>query len=94
MSRHHRAQKWTTHQPKLRALIAASLPAPCVECGRAVEAEHRWHVGHRVAAAMGGKPTIGNTGPVHVGCNQRAGGRLGARVTNSKRQAAKDIRPW
>lgn len=94
MSRHHRAQKWTTHAPKLRAKHAAMLPQPCVECARPVLPEHDWQVGHRRAAALGGRPTMANTGPVHTRCNRTAGGRLGARIVNGRRQASKDIRPW
>lgn len=94
MSAHHRRQKWTTHSPKLRAHHAASLPAPCIRCGRAVTAEDRWHVGHRVPASLGGKPTIANTGPIHARCNLVEGGQLGARIVNGRRQLRKDIRPW
>lgn len=94
MSKHHRAQKWTTHAPKLREKLARMLPAPCVECGRPVLPEHAWQVGHRTAAALGGRPTLANVGPVHTSCNRKAGGQLGARITNTRRQARKDIRPW
>lgn len=94
MSRHHRAQKWTTHSPKLRAHIAASLPAPCIRCGKPVTTEQTWHAGHRTPAALGGKPTIANTGPIHARCNLTEGGTLGARIVNARRQASKDIRPW
>lgn len=94
MSEHHRKQKWSTHAPKHRTRIAAMLPAPCVECGRPVSKDDAWQVGHRTPAALGGKPSIANTGPVHTICNRKAGGRLGAKVVNSRRQRAKDIRPW
>lgn len=101
MSRHHRAQKWTTHSPRLRKLITPQLPLKCVNCPHAVTPDQRWQVGHRQDAARGGEPTPANTGPVHEhcphcrrACNQHAGGKLGASITNSKRQAAKDIRPW
>lgn len=94
MSAHHRRQQWSTHAPKHRARIEATLPAPCVECGRPVNASDPWQVGHRTPAALGGKPTAGNVGPVHTPCNRKAGGRLGARIVNSRKQASKDIRPW
>jgi len=94
MSQHHRAQKWTSHAPKHRERIARTLPAACVECGRPVTPEQPWQVGHRTPAALGGKPTTGNVGPVHTACNRRAGGKLGARIVNSRRQRSKDIRPW
>lgn len=105
MSRHHRAQKWTTHAPKLRVKIQAQIEAagalPCVECGQPVTPQHRWQVGHRRDAARGGRPTLANVGPVHQrsehwprNCNQIAGGKLGATIVNGRRQASKDIRPW
>jgi 5-methylcytosine-specific restriction endonuclease McrA len=85
MSRHHRAQKWSTHAPKLRATLAAQLPLPCVECGRPVLPEQQWQVGHRIPASQGGRPTAANTGAVHTSCNKRAGGALGARTVNARR---------
>ncbi len=101
MSRHHRAQRWTTHSPKLRAKIKPLLPLPCLNCPHPVMPDDKWQVGHRVDAACGGRPVIENAGPSHAwctacgrACNQRAGGKLGASITNSKRQARKDIRPW
>lgn len=98
MSTHHRKQQWTTHAPKLRKKIAATLPAPCVECRGVVLPDMAWQVGHRVAASQGGRPTSANTGPVHTSCNLRAGGKLGAKVVNARknrtRQVAKDIRAW
>jgi hypothetical protein len=94
MSKHHRAQQWTTHAPKLKVKHAAMLPQPCVECGRVVLPTDAWQVGHRQAAALGGQPTMANTGPVHTACNRKAGGRLGAQITNAKRAQSKGIRPW
>jgi len=94
MSQHHRRQKWTTHAPKHRARIASMLPSPCIQCGRPVTADQDWHAGHRVDAALGGTASASNVGPVHASCNLKAGGRLGARIVNSRRQRSKDIRPW
>lgn len=98
MSRHHRAQKWTTHSPKLREQHTATLPRPCIcGCGKVITRETPradWHVGHRRDAALGGNPTFANTGPILAGHNLRAGGRLGARIVNAKRRRAQDIRPW
>lgn len=94
MSAHHRRQKWSTRQPQLKAKIAATLPRPCIECGRPVTKDDRWHVGHIRAASLGGKATPSNTGPAHAACNLRSGGKMGARVVNARRQASKDIRPW
>lgn len=98
MSQHHRDQKWTSKAPKLRESIAAQLPLPCIDCGRAVTPDQAWQVGHRVPASEGGRPTRENTGPTHTRCNQRAGGRLGAAKTNgaraSTRREANGLRAW
>lgn len=113
MSIHHRRQKWSTHQPKLKEQLTAMMQAaggalPCVNCGQPVIlGRHKWQVGHRRDAALGGRPSLGNVGPTHSktfdqagrtvwprNCNQIAGGKLGASITNGKRRAAQDIRPW
>ena len=101
MSRHHIAQKWTTHAPKLRKKLEPRLPLPCLNCPHPVMKTDKWQVGHRRDAALGGKPTVANTGPTHAWCpacrkrcNQVAGGKLGAAITNGRRSSAKGIRPW
>lgn len=96
MSRHHRAQKWSTHAPRLRAAIEPQLPLPCVNgCGRPVVRGQDWQVGHRQGAARGGLPTLANCGPAHTRCNLRDGGREGARIVNQRRRTNDEgIRPW
>jgi hypothetical protein len=98
MSRHHRETKHTTATHKLRPELEARLPLPCVECGRPVEREQRWHVAHLTPASQGGRTTRANTGAAHASCNLRAGGKLGAQATSSRRRARRDagegIRPW
>lgn len=94
MSQHHRRQKWTTHAPKLRVQHAATLPRQCIDCGRIVTALDQWQVGHIRPAMHGGQPTFANTGPTHTTCNRKSGGKLGARVVNSRRQRSRDIREW
>jgi hypothetical protein len=104
MSQHHRRSKWSTDSPKFRKIITAALPQPCVDCGRLVTAQDKWQVGHRPGhEPRPGRPapTINDVGPSHTrsaywprNCNQIAGGRIGAAVTNSKRKARKDIREW
>ena len=105
MSRHHRAQKWSTHSPKLRAKLQPQLPLPCVNCPHPVMPGDKWQVGHRQDAALGGRPTIGNVGPSHTycqycrkRCNQVAGGQLGARIANGNRTRRRNetngIREW
>lgn len=100
MSRHHRAQRWTTHSPNLRKKIKPQLPLPCVNCPHAVLPEHSWQVAHRRDAALGGRPTQANVGPAHSHCpwcnkrcNQVAGGKLGAAITNAKRAVRAGSRP-
>lgn len=96
MSRHHRAQKWSTDSPKFRAQIKPMLPLPCVECGRPVFPTDQWHVGHRPGheAERGRRARLADVGPVHARCNLSSGGRRGATITNSRRTQRKDIRPW
>lgn len=101
MSRHHREQQWSTHSPKLRAQIKPMLPLPCVECGHPVLPHHQWQVGHVRDAGEGGRPVLGNVGPVHVrsehwprNCNQIAGGRKGAAKVNAPRRAARRMPSW
>lgn len=113
MSRHHRAQQWSTHSPKLREKLTAIMrrnggALPCVECGQPVLLGiHKWQVGHRQDAGKGGPPTLANVGPVHCktidqhgrfiwsrNCNQIAGGKAGAAITNGRRRKTQDIRPW
>ncbi|SMQ73495.1 hypothetical protein [Agreia sp. VKM Ac-1783] len=101
MSRHHRAQKWSTHSPKLRKIIQPQLPQKCIDCPHPVMPTDKWQVGHRNAAGTGGPPTLANVGPSHAWCpycrkrcNQVAGGKLGARISNRNRNARRDIREW
>lgn len=91
MSQHHRAKHWPKVSKKARERVAATLPAPCVECGHMVTASQRWHVGHRRPLAQGGD--VNDYGPAHSRCNEVAGGKLGAAVTNAKRGAVTKRRP-
>ena len=95
MSQHHRAARWSTYSPKLRAAIAAALPLPCVDCGRMVTEEHTWQVGHLpgIDIAHSQSVSIEDVGPSHSrsaiwprNCNQIAGGKAGAAKTNAKRR--------
>ena len=78
MSQHHRDQRWTSFNTKRRAQLERQTSRTCIECGGAIAPGQRWEVGHIVPASLGGRPTIANTGPVHVLCNRRAGGKLAA----------------
>lgn len=97
MSQHHRAQRWTSYNTGRRRELEQQLPLPCIQCGRAIlptDARSSWQVGHRQDAALGGRPTRENTGAIHTDCNRKAGGKLGAALTNRKRAAGNGIRPW
>ena len=97
MSRHHRAQKWSTYSPKLRKQIEPQLPLPCQRCARPVYPTDSWHVGHRVSAENGGLPSLSNVGPEHATCSHRSGGQRGAQITNARRRrrnSSKGLREW
>jgi hypothetical protein len=98
MSQHHRNQKWTSFNSKRRAELTASLPLPCVNCGQPVMRGQQWQVGHILDAALGGQATRANTGPSHTPCNKRAGGKLGAKIVNTRRSERRDtendLRSW
>lgn len=70
-----------------RAQWAPRLPLPCRRCGRPVTPEQPWTVGHIIDRAMGGNETDpSNQWPEHPGCNYSAGGKVGAAMTNARRQ--------
>ena len=98
MSKHHRSSNHTSGTYHLRPELEARLPLPCTECGRPVEKGQKWHVAHLTPASKGGRTTRQNTGVAHALCNLRAGGKLGAKTTNSRRRnsaaAREGIRPW
>ncbi|WP_181435965.1 HNH endonuclease signature motif containing protein [Curtobacterium sp. MCBD17_035] len=84
MSQHHRNGGWTAkHLRVWKPRIAATLPAPCVDCGNPVFPDQQWDIGHIIPVSAGGTPTADNLGPSHRHCNRSAGGRLGAAHTNS-----------
>lgn len=94
MSRHHSASGHVTKSYRVRAVLAALLPAPCIECGRPVHPSDSWHVAHIVPAAFGGDTTLENTGPAHASCNTSAGAKLGASIYKRARRREDGIREW
>lgn len=94
MSRHHEESGHVRDRAKVKAVLEALLPLPCVECGHPVTADQAWHVAHIQPASMGGRTTLDNCGAAHARCNLVAGGRLGAAVVNTTRRADQGIRPW
>ena len=98
MSQHHVRSQHVKHAAGIRVKLAATLPAPCLECGRPVLPSQAWHVAHIVPAAQGGRTTLENCRPAHARCNLAGGGRMGAAIVNGRRRAELDagdgIRRW
>ena len=82
MSRHHKAAHWSNTSPKERARIKATLPQPCITCGKPIFPGQNFDVGHLVPISLGGGG--GPVGPSHTKCNRTEGGRMGARKTNRR----------
>ena len=82
MSRHHDAAKWSKLTKAARVRITATLPAPCIECGRPIVPGQPFDVGHRVPLSLGG--SVSDYGPAHIKCNRRAGGKLGGRISSKR----------
>lgn len=76
-----------------RAQWAPRLPLPCGKsCGRLVTADQPWTVGHIIDRALGGSETDpANQWPEHPKCNYSAGGRIGAAITNGRRQPVRPL---
>jgi hypothetical protein len=77
----------TTHQAIRRAWepkVAAGI-VKCVRCDKPIKPDDDWDLGHTDDRSRW-------TGPEHRRCNRRAGGRNGAKVTNSKRSMV--VREW
>lgn len=97
MSRHHAAAKHTTIATRMRPIIQASLPQPCVNpgprCPGLVEAGQLWDVAHRGAGLAGGSDAH-DVGAAHRYCNRRDGGQRGAAITQAKRQQQRRMPRW
>ena len=89
MSQHHDAAKWTSENKKIRARLAATLPAPCSICGFEVHEDQLWDADH-----LDGIQNTDEVGVAHRFCNRSHGGRQGAAVTNAKRKAEPRIAKW
>jgi hypothetical protein len=96
MSRHHIAAGWSTISARMRPIIAAQLPLPCINpkagCPGLVQQGQLWDVAHVGDLATGGDPS--QVGPAHRHCNRSAGGKLGASMANANRRAAKRMPKW
>lgn len=92
MTATHKSKEWFAFTRRMRPIIAASLPQPCVDCGQPVMRGDKWHVGHIIPDSQGGPMQAWNCGPSHAKCNLSAGGRMGAAKTNAKRKTQRDNR--
>lgn len=91
------ARNARTVRTRVKADHKAGRPVWCIGCGREVQPQQTFDVGHRIDAARGGSNAISNLGPQHRGENRRAGGKLGAQMTNNKRgvsRAARGLPTW
>lgn len=64
---------------QLRPLVEAGM-VRCARCGHMIESDERWELDH----APGKR---GYLGPSHFACNRRAGGKIGAAITNAGKQS-------
>ena len=80
MTGYHKSPQWARFARKAKPIIAATLPAPCVQprcqLGGTVYPEQAWDIGHLPGVALG-EETIELVGPSHRRCNRSDGGKVG-----------------
>lgn len=97
MSTIHRTKAWSALVRRVRPAIEAAVQsgsAVCIDCGSVISPHESWQVGHRLSASRYPEFALEewNLGPSHGGrgrgrkCNQKAGGTMGAKVTNAKKK--------
>ena len=88
MTAKHRDPAYLRAARIVRAQVAAARRAGadviCRRCGRPIDPEQAFDVGH---ADPDGGHDLSNLGPAHVECNRRDGGRLGAARRRTKTTA-------
>jgi hypothetical protein len=104
MTDFHRTAGWFALTREMRPIIQRQVDAGtavCVDCGGPVLPGERWQVGHRLDRYTYPQYALErwNVGPSHGGtkgrsCNQRAGGKIGARITHAKRARKKAMIQW
>lgn len=100
MSSHH--HRWVNGEGRRqRARLAALLPTPCPRCGKPVLASHAWEADHTIPLNRWPESKPYPNALImaaHKSCNRSAGGKDGARITNSRKKAqsndGKNIRSW
>jgi len=85
VSAHHRTKEWAKVTRIMRPIIQASLPAPCIGCGRLVYPDQPFDVGHIISVDDGGTDDPSNLGPHHRGENRRDGQRISTRNNNRRK---------
>lgn len=84
------AAKWGGSKSKqARAKCRMMLPHPCRHCGGPIlptDPESSWDAGHRQGNENREGGTTDGIEPEHSRCNRSQGGKVGAAITNSRRQ--------
>lgn len=100
MTAYHRSPEWARFVRKARPIIAATLPAPCVQprCqrGGTVHPEEQWDVAHLPGhdARLGGELSLEVVGAAHRRCNRSDGGRTGNAIQQQRRKTEKGYPTW
>ena len=88
MSAKHQSAEWRRTCRIVRAQTnlahARGESVPCWRCGYEITPGQRYDVGH---LNPDGGEGLDNAAPEHRGENRSHGGKLGARITNTRRQA-------
>lgn len=95
MSQWHKAAKHTSRTRTLRPRWQAAInrgEVACWRCGRPIVPGQLWDMGHVTDLARGGDPN--EMLPEHRGHNRSEGGRLGAKITNTRQRTAKRLPNW
>lgn len=94
MTGKHTTPEWQRTARLIRAQVkrawATGHEVTCWRCGGLIPEDAPFDVGH--LDPFGGE-SPDNAAPEHRGENRRAGGRMGARITNAARGAATFVRP-
>lgn len=100
MTAFHRSAAWAAFSKRARPILAASLPAPCVNAGRwagcrgVVHPGEAFDVAHIVSHNV--DPTqpldLSRVGPAHRLCNRKAGAAEGGRKRARTREGGPDAK--
>lgn len=106
MSRNHNGRGidgspvgWSsTDSKRARAIIAATLPAPCVQpvcqMGGIVYPGQLWDASHIGDALQQGDKSLSAIGPGHRKCNRSDGGKIGAAMTAAAKRDSERRLKW